>query len=98
MIPLYTVSPMDGMQDVLRDLGSSATVSKVTVTDDLSNLDEAKKAAKRAEVVVLMAGLVATEGADQPDANMLNEQNRMLDELLGINPTTVVVLKDSTPS
>jgi beta-glucosidase len=97
VIPLYTVSPMDGMQDVLRDLGSSATVSKVTVTDDLSNLDEAKKAAKRAEVVVLMAGLVATEGADQPDANMLNEQNRMLDELLGINPATVVVLKDSNP-
>jgi beta-glucosidase len=97
VIPLYTVSPVDGMQDVLRDLGSSATVSKVTVTDDLSNLDEAKKAAKRAEVVVLMAGLVATEGADQPDANMLNEQNRMLDELLGINPATVVVLKDSNP-
>ena len=44
-----------------------------------------------------MAGLVATEGADQPDANMLNDQNRMLDELLGINPTTVVVLKDSNP-
>ena len=48
-------------------------------------------------MVVLMAGLVATEGADQPDANMLNDQNRMLDELLGINPTTVVVLKDSNP-
>ena len=44
-----------------------------------------------------MAGLVATEGADQPDANMLHDQNRMLAELLGINPTTVVVLKDSNP-
>ena len=44
-----------------------------------------------------MAGLVATEGADQPDANMLNDQNRMLDELLGINPTTVIVMKDSNP-
>jgi beta-glucosidase len=44
-----------------------------------------------------MAGLVATEGADQPDANMLNDQNRMLDELLGVNPATVVVLKDSNP-
>ena len=47
--------------------------------------------------MVLMAGLVATEGADQPDANMLNDQNRMLDELLGVNPTTVVVMKDSNP-
>jgi beta-glucosidase len=97
VIPLYTVPPLDGMQHVLRDLGSSATVTKVTVSDDLSNLDEAKNAAKEADVVVLMAGLVATEGADQPDANMLNDQNRMLDELLGINPTTVVVMKDSNP-
>lgn len=97
VIPLYTVTPLDGMRDVLRDLGSSASVTKLTVTDDLSNLDDAKKAAQEADVVVLMAGLLATEGADQPDANMLHNQNRMLEELLGINPTTVVVLKDSNP-
>jgi beta-glucosidase len=72
-------------------------VTKVTVADDLSNLEEAKNAAAQADVVVLMAGLVATEGADQPDANLLNDQNRMLDELLGLNPSTVVVLKDSNP-
>jgi beta-glucosidase len=89
--------PRAGQQDVLRDLGSSATVSKVTVADDLSNVDEAKTAAKAADAIVLMAGLVATEGADQPDANMLNDQNRMLDKLLGINPTTVIVMKDSNP-
>jgi beta-glucosidase len=97
VIPLYTVPPLEGMQDVLRDLGSTASVTKVTVADDLSNLDEAGKAAQAADAVVLMAGLVATEGADQPHANMLNDQNRMLDELLGVNPTTVVVLKDSNP-
>ena len=97
VIPLYTVPPLEGMRDVLRDLGSSATVTKVTVADDLANLDHAKTAATEADVVVLMAGLVATEGADQPDANMLNDQNRMLDELLGMNPTTVVVMKDSNP-
>ena len=95
--PLYTVPPLDGMQDVMRDLGSSATVTKVTVADDLSNLDEAKSASRAADVVVLMAGLVATEGADQRDANMLGDQNRMLDELLDVNPATVVVLKDSNP-
>ena len=97
VIPLYTVPPLEGMQDVLRGLGSSATVTKVTVADDLSNLDDAKTAAGDADIVVLMAGLVATEGADQPDANMLNDQNRMLDELLGINSRTVVVMKDSNP-
>jgi beta-glucosidase len=95
--PLYTVKPLEGMQDVLRALGSTATVTKLTVADDLSNLAEAKAAAEAADVVVLMAGLIATEGADQPDPNMLNDQNRMLDELLGLNPTTVVVLKNSNP-
>ncbi len=97
VVPLYTVPPLDGMRDVLRDLGSSAAVTKVTVADDLSNLEDARKAAREAGAVVLMAGLIATEGADQPDANLLNDQNRMLDELLGINPATVVVLKDSNP-
>ena len=97
VIPLYTVPPLDGMLDVLRDLGSSATATKVTVAEDLSNLDEAKDAARRADTVVLMAGLIATEGADQADANMLHDQNRMLQELLGLNPRTVVVLKDSNP-
>ncbi|HST64009.1 MAG TPA: glycoside hydrolase family 3 C-terminal domain-containing protein [Mycobacteriales bacterium] len=95
--PLYTVRPLDGLRDVLRDLGSAATVTTVTVADDLSNLDEARSAAGAADVVVLMAGLVATEGVDQQDATMLNDQNRMLDELLGVNPATVVVLKDSNP-
>jgi beta-glucosidase len=95
--PLYTVPPLEGMREVLRDLGSSSTVSKVTVADDLSNLDDAKNAAREATVVVLMAGLVATEGADQPTANMLNDQNRMLEELLTVNSTTIVVLKDSNP-
>jgi len=95
--PLYTVAPLDGMRDVLGGLGSSATVTKVTVADDLANLDEAKAAAANADAVVLMAGLVATEGADQRDANMLNDQNEMLATLLGVNRTTVVVLKDGNP-
>ncbi|GAA3346821.1 glycoside hydrolase family 3 C-terminal domain-containing protein [Amorphoplanes nipponensis] len=97
VIPLYTVPPLDGLRDVLRDLGSAATVTKVTVGEDLSNLDAARSAARQADVVVLMAGLVATEGTDQSDATMPHDQNRMLDELLGVNPTTVVVLKDSNP-
>lgn len=94
---LYTVAPLDGMRNVLDGLGSAAMVTKVTVADDLSNLDEAKQAAADADVVVPMVGLVATEGADQADPNMLHDQNRMLAELLGINPTTVVVLKDGNP-
>jgi beta-glucosidase len=95
--PLYTVRPIEGMQEVLDSLGSSAALTKVTVANDLSNLDEAKAAAAAADVVVIMAGLVATEGADQPDANMLHDQNRMIAEVGPVNARTVVVLKDGNP-
>src|SRR3954453_23771630 len=97
VIPLYTVPPVDGMRDVLKDLARSANVSKVTVSDDLSNLEDAKTAAAQADVVVIMAGLVATEGNDQPDMNMLNDQNRLIAEVAPVNPRTVVVLKDGNP-
>ena len=95
--PLYTVPPVEGMQDVLAELGSDATVSKVTVANDLSNLDAAVAAVVAADTVILMAGVVATEGVDRPSGDMFNDQNRMLDALLGLNPRTVVVLKDSSP-
>ncbi|MCH6269017.1 glycoside hydrolase family 3 protein [Neobacillus citreus] len=95
--PLYTIPPVEGMQEVLHGLGSEAKVSKVTVAKDLSNLEEAKSAAKEADLVILMAGLVASEGADLPSPNMLNDQNQMLTELLDVNQHTVVVMKDSSP-
>jgi beta-glucosidase len=97
VIPLYTVPPLDGLRDVLADLKGSATLTKVTVADDLSNLEEAKRAAAAADVVVIMAGLVATEGEDQPDMALLNGQDRLIAEVGPVNPATVVVLKDSNP-
>ena len=95
--PLYTVAPVEGLRDVLDDLGSSAVIGKVTVADDLSNLDEARTAATEADVVVIMAGLIATEGDDQRDAHLLNDQDEMIAQLAGVNPRTVVVLKDGNP-
>jgi beta-glucosidase len=97
VIPLYTVAPLAGMRDVVGDRSGSARLTQVTVADDLSNLDEAKAAAADADVVVIMAGIVATEGEDQPDMNMLNDQNRLIAEVGPVNPTTVVVLKDGNP-
>jgi hypothetical protein len=78
-------------------MGRRSTAPPLHAKLRLTASDEAKNAARQADLAVLMAGLVAAEGADQPEANMLNDQNRMLDELLGINPTTVAVMKDSNP-
>jgi len=95
--PLYTVSPLQGLRNVLGSLGSTASVSTVTVADDLANLPDALAAAAASDVVVIMAGCVASEGADAPDAHLPHDQDRMIAALLAANPRSVVVLKDSTP-
>jgi beta-glucosidase len=60
------VSPRDGLKDVLTAQGNAtATVTLVTVKDDNSDLDAAIAAAAAADVVVIMAGTVAEEGADR---------------------------------
>lgn len=95
--PLYTVPPLEGLHDVLSDIGASVQIESVIVADDLSNLSAAVEAATRADVVVIMAGLVATEGADLPTMDLPNDQSRMIAELAPVNPNTVVVLKNSNP-
>lgn len=95
--PLYTVSPVDGMRDVLAGLGSAATVETFTVARDLSNLDAAVAAASTADTVIIMAGVVATEGADRPSIAMADDQDAMVAALLGHVGRTVVVLKDASP-
>jgi beta-glucosidase len=97
VIPLYTVTPVDGMRDVLAGLGSSATVEKFTVARDLSNLEQAVAAAKDADTLIVMAGVVATEGADRPSIAMFDRQDAMVSALLGLVDKTVVVLKDASP-
>lgn len=66
VVPSYTVSPRDGLKDVLTALGNpAATVTLVTVKDDNSDLPAAIAAATAADVVIIMAGTVAEEGADR---------------------------------
>jgi beta-glucosidase len=66
VVPGYTVSPRDGLKEVLNAQGNSrATVTLVTVKDDNSDLDAAIAAAAAADAVVVMAGSVAEEGADR---------------------------------
>ena len=95
--PLYTVDPVPGTRDVLAGLGSSSTVDLFVVERDLSNLEDAKAAAAAADTVLIMAGSIATEGADAPTPEMPFGQEAMVAALLGANPGAVVVLKNSSP-
>lgn len=95
--PLYTVDPLEGMEDVLGELNPQAKVSKFIVKDDLSNLDEALSKVEAADKVVIMAGIVASEGYDLKSPVLPNQQNELIEKLLGVDDEAVVVLKDSTP-
>lgn len=95
--PLYTVDPLPGMQDVIAELGGNSTAELFIVNEDLSNLAEAKEAAHNADQVVIMAGLVATEGEDLENIDLPHRQNQMISELASANASCVVVLKDSNP-
>lgn len=95
--PLYTVDPLEGMQNVLSDLGSDTKVNQFIVEEDLSNLKEGLAEAEKADAVIIMAGIVASEGFDIDSPQLPNNQDQLIDQLLDANDKTVVLLKDSTP-
>ena len=65
VFPLYTVLPLQGVQNVLQKLGLCALASLTLVNTDNSNLDAAVAAAKAADAVIVMAGAITEEGADR---------------------------------
>jgi beta-glucosidase len=66
VVPNYTVSPIEGLQNALKSLGNNtATVTLVTVLDDNSDLGAAVTAAQGADAVIVMAGTISEEGADR---------------------------------
>jgi beta-glucosidase len=95
VIPLYTVTPLQGVQNALVKLGSSATASLTIVADDNSNLADAVAAAKNADVVIVLAGTIAEEGADRTSIAMSNNQDAIVTAVAAANPRTAVVLKDN---
>lgn len=96
-VPLFTVTPLQGLQDALRRLGSSATVHQVIVNDDNSNLADAEAAAAKADVTIVMAGAMTSEGKDRPSLSLPNDQDTLISKVAAANPRTVVVLKDGDP-
>ena len=95
--PLYTVNPLQGLQNTLTELGSTATVNQVIVANNNSNLADAVAAAASADVVVLMAGVVTSEGSDRPSLSLPNNQDALISAVAAANPKTALVLKDGDP-
>ena len=95
VIPLDTVSPLQGAKNVLAQLGSSAVVDLVIVDDENGNLAEAVSAAKAADAVILLAGSKSSEGVDQANIMLPKQQDEMIAAVAAANPSTALVLKDN---
>jgi beta-glucosidase len=67
---------------------------------DKQLFDEAKRAAKLSDVVIIFAGLPAryeSEGYDRPDMKMPLNHNQLIEEIAKINQNAIVVLNNGAP-
>jgi beta-glucosidase len=75
VVPTYTVSPVEGLQNVLTNLGNTTAHVRLVLVDDANTtatidgeqvaFDAALTAARDADAVVMMAGTISEEGADR---------------------------------
>jgi beta-glucosidase len=87
--PLYTIAPVDGIQ---QRLGAKTKVS----FSDGKDVAEAVALAKSSDAAIVMVGDDETEGRDH--SLMLNgNQDELVEAVAEANPRTVVVLKTGSP-
>ncbi|HUA65264.1 MAG TPA: glycoside hydrolase family 3 C-terminal domain-containing protein [Alphaproteobacteria bacterium] len=89
VIPLYSVSPVDGIE---RRAGSLAKVLFVDGTD----IRKAVSLAASADVAIVMVGDRETEGKDHP-ITLGGNQDELVQAVAAANPRTIVVLKSGSP-
>jgi beta-glucosidase len=85
VIPLYTITPYDGLMAAL------GLQIHVTVLDG-SNIDDAVAAARRSQIAIVMVGDQDSEGRDQ-SLELPAAQNQLIDAVAQANPKTIVVVK-----
>lgn len=93
----YTITPAQGLQNVLTALGSGAAVTY----NDGKNLASAAALAASADVVIVMLGDISVEGVDRSTLGLpiidTVDQNALISAVAAANPKTVVVLKNGGP-
>jgi beta-glucosidase len=85
VVPLYTVAPVDGIQ---QRLGAKARVS----FSDGKDIAAAVALAKSADMAIVMVGDDETEGRDH-SLQLSGNQDELIQAVAAANPHTVVVLK-----
>ena len=106
------ISVLEGMQQyknntLIYEKGTDVAVNKQTFLDevkinttDFSGFEAAKKAAKEADVVVMVLGEIgfqSGEGRSRTDLNLPGNQQQLLEEVYKVNPNIVLVLNNGRP-
>ena len=93
----YTVSPLEGLQNTLKTLASSASVTYNEGTD----LAAAATLAAKADVAIVMVGDNSVEAEDRANLSLPKrdgvEQEALIVAIAAANPRTIVVLKNGGP-
>jgi beta-glucosidase len=88
VIPLYTITPYDG-------LSAALGLQIHTTVLDGSDVDAAVAAAKRSEVAIVMVGDQDSEGRDQ-SLELPAAQNQLIAAVAKANPKTIVAIKSGS--
>ena len=106
------ISVLEGMQQyknntLVYEKGTDVALNKQTFleevkinTTDFSGFEAAKKAAKEADVVVMVLGEIgfqSGEGRSRTDLNLPGNQQQLLEEVYKVNPNIVLVLNNGRP-
>ena len=106
------VSVLEGMQQykgntLVYEKGANLTIGKTTFLDELvfnttdrSGFEAAKKAAKEADVVVMVLGehgFQSGEGRSRTSLDLPGLQQELLEEIYKVNPNIVLVLNNGRP-
>ena len=106
------VSVLEGMQQykgntLVYEKGADLTIGKTTFLDELvfnttdrSGFEAAKKAAKEADVVVMVLGehgFQSGEGRSRTSLDLPGLQQELLEEIYTVNPNIVLVLNNGRP-
>ena len=93
VVPLYTITPIEGLRNVLKALGSTATVTY----NDGVDLPVAAALAASSDIAIVMVGDTLTEGADRSNLRLPGNQDALVSAVATANPRTIVVLKNGGP-
>ena len=93
VVPLYTITPIQGLRNVLTALGSTATVTY----DDGADPPAAAALAASSDIAIVMVGDTLTEGADRSNLSLPGNQDALVSAVATANPRTIVVLKNGGP-